>query len=96
MSTSNERTAPRRARLRYWFAALVVSFATTPLFAQEPTLDEFETQLDGVIRSACHGYMVDALPEMLSGARDWLNENSPFCQTVRTLPDDAPLPCSPM
>ncbi len=91
MSTSNERTAPRRARLRYWFAALVVSFATTPLFAQEPTLDEFETQLDGVIRSACHGYMVDALPEMLSGARDWLNENSPFCQTVRTLPDDAPL-----
>ncbi|MDT0497487.1 hypothetical protein RM530_08945 [Algiphilus sp. W345] len=91
MTTSNERRAPRRARPRYWFAALVVSLATTPLFAQEPTLDEFETQLDGVIRSACHGYMVDALPDMLSGARDWLNENSPFCQTVRTLPDDAPL-----
>ena len=91
MTTSNERRAPRGARPRYWFAALVVSLVTTSLFAQEPTLDEFETQLDGVIRSACHGYMVDALPDMLSGARDWLDENSPFCQTVRTLPDDAPL-----
>jgi len=48
----------------------------------------FEKQLDFTIRSACHGYMVDALPDFLSGVRSWLNAKSPFCQTVLTLPDD--------
>lgn len=53
----------------------------------ELSTDAFEEQLDVTIRSVCHGYMVDALPDFLSDARDWLNENSPFCQTIRTLPD---------
>ncbi|TCK03495.1 hypothetical protein [Marinobacterium mangrovicola] len=51
----------------------------------ELSTEAFEKQLDLSIRSACHGYMVDALPDFLSDARDWLNESSPFCQTVRTL-----------
>ncbi|WP_139203197.1 hypothetical protein [Amphritea atlantica] len=54
----------------------------------EPSNEAFEKQLDFTIRSACHGYMVDALPNFLSGVRSWLNASSPFCQTVRTLPDD--------
>lgn len=54
----------------------------------ETSNEAFEKQLDFTIRSACHGYMVDALPDFLSGVRSWLNAKSPFCQTVRTLPDD--------
>lgn len=52
------------------------------------TVAEFEKQLDFTIRSACHGYMVDAIPAFLSGVRSWLQESSPFCQTVRTLPEN--------
>lgn len=65
--------------------AVLALFLATPASAALSD-DAFESQLDRVIRSACHGYMVDALPDFLSGMRDWLNENSPFCQTVRTLP----------
>ena len=63
---------------------LVVSLSCSA----ETSNEEFEKQLDFTIRSACHGYMVDALPEFLSGAKKWLQENSPFCQTVRTLPKE--------
>nr|WP_320134759.1 hypothetical protein [uncultured Amphritea sp.] len=52
------------------------------------SLEAFERQLDVTIRSACHGYMVDALPELLSSAKYWLKESSPFCQTILTLPQD--------
>lgn len=75
-----------------WAVALAVWAIAgwMPLSAQQ-TDAEFETRLDGVIRSACHGYMIDALPDLLSSARDWLDENSPFCREVRSLPEEQPL-----
>ncbi len=70
---------------------VLLSAITRQSVAQESSSSEdilaFETQLDTTIRSACHGYMVDSIPDFLSSARDWLNENTPFCQTVRTLPE---------
>lgn len=62
---------------------LLLSFSSTS--RGELSLEALETQLDYTIRSACHGYMVDAIPDMLSDIRSWLNKNTPFCQTVRTL-----------
>ncbi|MCB1704166.1 MAG: hypothetical protein KDI17_04840 [Halioglobus sp.] len=66
----------------------LLCFAPFRIAAQQPSVEAFETQLDFTIRSACHGNMLDAIPDFLSDARDWLNENSPFCQTVRTLARD--------
>ncbi len=51
-------------------------------------LEAFETQLDQTIRSACHGNMVEAIPDFMSGVRDWITESSPFCETVRTMPEE--------
>ncbi len=55
---------------------------------EEQSIEQFETQLDRAVKSVCHGYVIDSLPEFMSGVQNWLNENTPFCQTVRTLPDD--------
>ncbi|CAA0095953.1 Uncharacterised protein [Halioglobus japonicus] len=76
----------RPARL----AAIIALLCCAPfqVSAQQLSIEEFETQLDFTIRSACHGNMIDAIPDFLSDARDWLNENTPFCQTVRTMAED--------
>lgn len=66
---------------------LTILLVPTSMLLHAETVDEFETQLDRTIRSACHGFMVDALPDFLSSMRSWVNENTPFCQTVRTLPE---------
>lgn len=76
----------RPARLALITAALC--YGPLQVAAQPPGVEAFETQLDYTIRSACHGYMIDAIPDFLSDVRDWLNENTPFCQTVRTLAED--------
>jgi hypothetical protein len=76
-----------------WAARLVtitaaLCYAPLQAAAQPSDIEAFETQLDHTIRSACHGNMIDAIPDFLGDVRDWLNENTPFCQTVRTLAED--------
>ncbi len=63
----------------------LIGLSTATSVHAQQTLEEFETQLDMTIRSACHGYMIDAVPDLFADMRGWLNENTPFCQTVRTL-----------
>ena len=65
--------------------ALILSFSHGS--RAQFSIEDFETQLDFTIRSACHGYMIDAIPDFFEDQREWLNRNTPFCQTVRTLPD---------
>ena len=50
--------------------------------ATAQNIEALEGQLDETIRAACHGYMVDALPESLSWLRDNIYEGSPFCNLV--------------
>lgn len=66
---------------------LTLSLGSAPCYADQ-SLETFETQLDKAIRSACHGHMLEALPDILGDIRSWVNENSPFCQTVRTLQEE--------
>ncbi len=77
--------------LQHWQSlaglTLMLLLGVSPAKAQD-NVAAFETQLDFTIRSACHGYMVDAIPDFLDQARSWLNKNTPFCQTVRTLGKD--------
>ncbi len=79
------------AMRRLVFGAMVAALtgmAPSIAATQAASMQELDKQLDFVIRSACHGYMVDAIPDFLSGIRDKIKENSPFCQTVNTLPED--------
>lgn len=69
-------------------AAILIGMAPSIAMAQAASTQALDKQLDFVIRSACHGYMVDAIPDFLSGIRDKIKENSPFCQTVNTLPEN--------
>lgn len=80
---------PGAAGLASLVAALTLSsgvLQAKTVSSESDELDAFEAQLDRTIRSACHGYMLDAMPDVLAPMRDWLNATSPFCQTVRTLP----------
>ena len=56
---------------------LLIGLGYNPASQAALTLDELETQLDFTIRSACHGYMIDAIPDFLSSAREWLNRETP-------------------
>ena len=74
-------------RLKHLVLLTVLAFTGSSAVNAQDWIEQFETQLDFTIRSSCHGNMVDAIPDFLSEARDWLNDNTPFCQTVRTLPE---------
>ncbi|WP_282608047.1 hypothetical protein [Pelagibius sp. Alg239-R121] len=48
-----------------------------PALAQD--IEGLELHLDKTIRSACHGYLVDSLPDALSWLKEKIYRNSPFC-----------------
>ncbi|MCR9220497.1 MAG: hypothetical protein NXI21_09745 [Alphaproteobacteria bacterium] len=63
----------------------LVSLAAASVIAsgvQAQDIPEFEGEVDRTIRSACHGFMVDALPDAVSWLRDAIYEGSPFCRRV--------------
>lgn len=68
--------------------ALLVVLCVAAKSQASDDIAKFERMLDLTIRSACHGYMIDAIPDFFSETREWLNQNTPFCQTVRTLAND--------
>lgn len=50
--------------------------------AQDTPEISFDQKTRDTIRSACHGWTVDMLPEALSWAKQWIDKNSPFCKDV--------------
>lgn len=76
-------------RLTIPAVALLVLCASTAARAQD--LDAFEVQLDETIRSACHGYLLDALPVALDWLRERIDTKSNLCRRVRALAEDEPL-----
>ena len=68
--------------------ALITSSAL-PGIAQD--INAFEHDLDQTIRSACHSFMVDALPDAISWLRTEIYENSPFCLRVEGAGDEEAL-----
>ena len=49
----------------------------------DDALASLERKTSEAIHSACHGYAIDMLPDLLSFARDWLNEKSQLCKDLR-------------
>jgi hypothetical protein len=66
-------------------ASLFATVTATGALAQDTA--EFEGEVDRAIRSACHGFMVDALPDAVSWLRDAIYENSPFCRRIQGAAD---------
>lgn len=65
--------------------SLLVSLAAASVIAsgvQAQDIPAFEGEVDRTIRSACHGFMVDALPDAVSWLREAIYEGSPFCRRV--------------
>ena len=77
---------PREAPL---LLAGLLLFSTTS--RAQFDLEAFEIQLDDTIRSACNGYLIDMVPDMLSDLRDWLDEGSPMCAEIRRTPEETNL-----
>ena len=69
------------ASARIGCALLVLSFAWSAQ-ANESVV-ALEQKTSAAIHSACHGYAIDMIPDLLSFARDWLNEKSPICKDLR-------------
>lgn len=66
------------------YLAMVTTVAAfcMPLHAEPLSMEELEKMRDNTIRSACHGYAIDMLPEFLSSLKAWLYEGSPFCRDL--------------
>ncbi len=45
---------------------------------------QFEGKLDETLKSACHSYMIDALPDAFSWLKNQIFENSPFCNRINS------------
>lgn len=72
-----------------WLALGCLLWAAAPAMAADD-LDGLEARVDETIRSACHGYLVDALPTSLDWLKAHLYADSPLCRTVQRLPEDVP------
>ncbi|MEP3246569.1 MAG: hypothetical protein ABJN40_16365 [Sneathiella sp.] len=67
-------------------ASILSSVFATSLQAQETA--GFEKKLDKTIKAACHGYLVDAIPDALQWLREEIYKKSPFCQRVNKAYDN--------
>ena len=67
---------------------LVFLFSTTSR-AETFDTDDFENKVDAAIRSACHGYAIDMIPDVFDSLRDWLNAESQICKEVLNQQNDA-------
>ncbi len=67
------------------FVFLAGMFVTQPAAAQN--IEAQEQKLDETIQSACHSYLVDAIPDALSWLKGQIYENSPFCKRVNSAYD---------
>ena len=74
--------------IRKSVAGAVVALALAGQVTANDELAELERATDDAIHSACHGYLIDMIPDLLSSAREWLNENSPLCRDLRAQGDD--------
>ncbi len=76
----------------WWWGTLALLLVfSRPAFAQDFDVVDFERKVDATLRSACHGYLIDMLPEGLADLRSWLYESSPACTEVARLERDEPL-----
>lgn len=80
-------TALRRIR-QALFAGLVGAAVVFSGGAVADETERFEAQLDETIRAACHGYLLDAVPDALGWLRTQLQAHSPFCRRVETAFDE--------
>jgi len=62
----------------------LVICVSSPAFAE----DNLEEQTNKVIRSACHGYALDMIPDFLASLRTKLKKDSLLCKDVREQGDD--------
>ncbi|MCV6611207.1 MAG: hypothetical protein OIF55_10600 [Amphritea sp.] len=67
--------------IRYLLTVLIL---LPTMLRAEIDIEAFEAELDGTIKSACHGYLPDMLPEVLAWLRGEIYEKSPFCEKVRS------------
>ena len=64
---------------------LILLFLCLPVASNAETdLQVLDKQTTEEIRSACHGYLIDMLPDVFKSAKSWLYENSPVCQDLRS------------
>lgn len=69
-------------------AFLAMSLAPAlPAVAPAQDIPAHKRQTEETIQAACHGFMVDALPEALSWLKESIYENSPFCQRAAAAGD---------
>lgn len=62
-------------------------FVSCCSFAEDSLLS-LESQTDETIRSACHGFFIEDLPESVSWLREHLIPDSQLCRVVSSLPAD--------
>ncbi len=62
-------------------------FVTSLNTAGAQDINQYEKRLDKTIKTACHSYLVDALPNALSWLRDEIYEKSPFCKRINAADD---------